>query len=226
MPEHPGMDQYTRPHRDRVALLTIDMQNDFTLPDAPATIPGTQTVVPKITDLIEAFRTTNRSIIHVVRLYQSDGSNVDLCRRQAIETGTTIVTPDTTGANLIPDLTPNDTDSLDASTLLDGDFQALAPAEWVMYKPRWSAFYNTRLDSFLDEHGVDTLVVCGCNFPNCPRTTIYDASARDYRVIIVPDATSQTYDRGLTELEDIGVHAKSTRATIEWLTNPTGTTTT
>jgi nicotinamidase-related amidase len=34
------MDDYTRPNPDRAALLTIDVQNDFTRPDAPATIDG------------------------------------------------------------------------------------------------------------------------------------------------------------------------------------------
>jgi len=69
----------------------------------------------------------------------------------------------------------------------------------------------------LRQRDVDTVVVCGCNFPNCPRTTVYDASQRDFRLVFVPDATSRTYDRGLEELRDIGVAVRSTNETRDWL---------
>lgn len=42
------MNEFTRPHRDRAALLTIDVQNDFTVPGAPAEIEGTVVAVPKM----------------------------------------------------------------------------------------------------------------------------------------------------------------------------------
>jgi len=48
--------------------------------------------------------------------------------------------------------------------------------EWIMYKPRWGAYYNTILEKYLHNIGVNTVVVGGCNFPNCPRATIYEAS--------------------------------------------------
>src|SRR3989442_358297 len=31
--------------------------------------------------------------------------------------------------------------------------------------------------------GISTLVCCGCNFPNCPRTSLYEASERDFRLV-------------------------------------------
>ena len=52
---------------------------------------------------------------------------------------------------------------------------------------------------------VDTLAFCGANFPNCPRTSIYEASERDFRIVLAPDAVSGVYDRGRAELEGIGV---------------------
>jgi len=60
--------------------------------------------------------------------------------------------------------------------------------------------------------------VCGCNFPNCPRTTVYEASERDFRVVFVPDATSGVYERGVRELENIGVAVKETDEAVEWIT--------
>jgi nicotinamidase-related amidase len=65
--------------------------------------------------------------------------------------------------------------------------------------------------------GVNTVVVCVCNFPNCPRTTIYEASKRDFRIILAKDATSLTYDTGLQELQNIGVSLMNTDECVVWL---------
>jgi nicotinamidase-related amidase len=89
--------------------------------------------------------------------------------------------------------------------------------EWIMYKPRWGAFYNTLLEKHLRDLGVNTVVVCGCNFPNCPRTTIYEASERDFRAVLVKDSTSALYDTGLHELKSIGVSLMSTDECMTWL---------
>lgn len=212
------MDEYTRPDPEQAALLTIDAQNDFTLPDASARIPGTADAVPQMERLVEAFRSEARPVIHVVRLYREDGSNVDQCRRQAIEDGAEIVHPGTEGAELVAELKPSGGVSLDATRLLEGTFQEIGSNEWILYKPRWGAFYSTHLDDFLSERSVNTVIVCGCNFPNCPRTTVYEASERDYRIVFVPDATSKTYNRGLDELENIGVALMDTEELIEWIT--------
>ena len=48
-------------------------------------------------------------------------------------------------------------------------------------------------------------VFLGCNYPNCPRTSIYEASERDFRIILVTDAISQLYPKGEEEMENIGV---------------------
>lgn len=212
------MDEYGKPNPDAAALLTVDVQNDFTLPGASAEIEGTIEAVPQMRRLVESFRGVQAPIIHVVRLYRADGSNVDRCRRSEIEAGASIVRPGTDGAELVEELKPSADVRLDADRLLAGERQAIAPGEWVLYKPRWSAFFRTGLDDFLSDRSVDTVVVCGCNFPNCPRTTVYGASARDYRIVFVPDATSGTYERGLGELEDVGVAVKTAAETVEWVT--------
>jgi nicotinamidase-related amidase len=92
--------------------------------------------------------------------------------------------------------------------------------EWIIYKPRWGAFYKTTLEGHLHELGVNTVVVCGCNFPNCPRTTIYEASERDFKIVMAKDATSLVYDIGLQELQNIGVSVMNTDECIAWLEEP------
>jgi nicotinamidase-related amidase len=204
------MDDYTKPHWSRSALLTIDVQRDFTIPRTPALIPGTWEIVPAIQRLAMAYRPANLPIIHVIRLYLADGSNVDLCRRAKIEGGGKIVEPGTEGSQIVPELLPSPSVLLDEGYLLAGEIQSIGDQEWVMYKPRWGAFYGTRLDEHLRQLGVNTLVFSGSNFPNCPRTSIYEASERDFRVVLVKDAVSGIYDQGLQELRGIGVSIVTT----------------
>jgi nicotinamidase-related amidase len=196
---------YTEPVWERSALVTIDMQRDFVLDGAPAQVLGTLEVVPAVADLVESYRAAGLPVIHVVRAYPADGNDVDLCRRQLIEDGARIVLPGSPGAGLVDELVPEGAAEIDWDQLLDAGIYAIAPSEWVLYKPRWGAFYRTPLERHLRELGVDTVVFAGCNFPNCPRTSIYEASERDLRVAFVPDACSQVYERGLAELEAIGV---------------------
>jgi hypothetical protein len=68
---------YTRPDFRSMALITIDMQQDF-LAGQPFEIPGTSEILPELQKLTVAFRRAKLHIVHMVRLYKSDGSNVDL----------------------------------------------------------------------------------------------------------------------------------------------------
>src|ERR1700730_6638830 len=90
---------YTQPDFGSMALITIDMQQDF-LAGQPFEIPGTSEILPRMQRLVAAFRRVQLPIVHMVRLYKSDGSNVDLCRRRAVEQGAAIVCPGTLGAEL------------------------------------------------------------------------------------------------------------------------------
>jgi nicotinamidase-related amidase len=198
-------------------LLTIDVQRDCTIPGAPIEIPGTIDILPKIQSLVRTFRSSQKPIIHVVRLYLPDGSNADACRRKAIELGKRVLAPESDGAELMEELKPTLGVRLDAANLLKGELQSIGPKEWIMYKPRWGAFFKTPLEKHLHDLDINTIVLCGCNFPNCPRTTIYEASERDFRIVFVADAVSQTYKRGLQELKNIGVNLIKTKEVLTTL---------
>ena len=195
---------YTTPRYAESALITIDMQRDF-LDGQPFAIAGTSAVVPTIRRLVQFFRTKARPIVHVVRLYRADGSNVDISRRDVVERGANLVRPGSLGAELVDALLPDPHVRVDGETLLAGDLQAVGPDEWIMYKPRWGAFFATRLEEHVRRLGISTLVFAGCNFPNCPRTSIYEASERDFRVVAIEDAISGIYEKGRSELAGIGV---------------------
>jgi nicotinamidase-related amidase len=196
---------YTAPELGSAALITVDVQRD-TLDGGTLEIPGTSAALPAMRRVIESFRSRGLPIIHLVRLYRRDGANVDLCRRTAVQGGAPWLIPGSEGAELAEDVLPDPGVRLDPDRLLAGEPQTIATCESVLYKPRWGAFYGTRLESQLRELGVTTLVVVGCNFPNCPRTTIYEASERDFRIVLVRDAVSGLYERGERELQAIGVH--------------------
>jgi len=68
------MDEYTDPHPSRAALVTIDVQRDFTPSEAPATIEGTAVAVARMAQLVAAFRRHERPIVQVVCFYRADGS--------------------------------------------------------------------------------------------------------------------------------------------------------
>jgi nicotinamidase-related amidase len=210
---------YLAPEFRSAALVSIDTQVD-TLDGGALEIPGTSDAVPQIAALAAAFRDAGRPIVHVVRLYRSDGSNVDLCRRAAVEAGTEILAPGSSGSQLAPGIVPTEGFALDADKILDGQLQEVGPEEVVMYKPRWGAFFETPLEDWLRRCGVTTIVFCGCNFPNCPRTSIYEASERDFRVVLAEDAISGLYGQGRQELESIGVALMSTTQVIEFVARP------
>jgi nicotinamidase-related amidase len=211
------VNDYINPDSKHSALLVIDVQHDFTLFGAAAEIPGTLQAVQYIQRLIRKYREQEAPIIHIIRLYNADGSNADLCRRKSIERGKQLVTPETDGAELMDELKPSTDIKLNSTQLLSGILQQIGSMEWIIYKPRWGAFYKTALEKHLHNLGVNTVVVCGCNFPNCPRTTIYEASERDFKIVMAKDATSLVYDLGLQELQNIGVSVMDTDECIAWL---------
>jgi nicotinamidase-related amidase len=203
------MDRYTEPDFSASALITIDTQCD-TLDGQALEIPGTSAILPNMRRLLAAFRGQHRPIVHLVRLYKRDGSNVDLCRRAAVEAGQTMLAPNTPGCQIAPGLLPGDQLSLDCERLLAGGTQTVTDQEVIIYKPRWGALYQTLLEDHLRRSGVTTTIFTGCNFPNCPRASVVEASERDLRVVVVRDAVSGFDERSEIEMERIGVAILST----------------
>jgi nicotinamidase-related amidase len=203
------MDNYIKPDFKNSALINIDVQRDM-LDGQPMEIPGTSDALPHIKRLLDTYRTCKLPIIHIVRIYKTDGSNVDLCRRALFEKDVPVLAKDSSGAELARELFDDDVVQLDSKLLLSGEIQKITEGEVIIYKPRWGAFYKTPLQEYLQELKVNTLVFSGCNYPNCPRTSIYEASERDYRIVLAEDALSGCYARGIKEMESIGVFVDTT----------------
>jgi nicotinamidase-related amidase len=211
------MDREIAANARKSVLITIDTQNDFSLPGAPSVIKGTFEIIPNMRKLLESYRVEQLPVVHMIRLYFSDGSNVDRPRRSLLRSGAKIVLPETAGAELVKELKPNGEVHLESELLLRGEAQRIGPAEWIMFKPRWGAFFGTSLETHLRKLDVDTVVVTGCNYPNCPRSTLYEASERDFRLALVTDALSGLYDKGMQEMKGIGVNLMTTEQAAEWV---------
>ena len=211
------MPDYTTPDRGHVGLLTLNAQSDFTQPSSPLRSCGVKQALPAISRLVQGFRAQARPVFHAVRLYRPDGTNVDNFRRSAVEEGLRILMPGSSGAELIEGVRPQTNVRLDPASLLQGEMQEIAASEWAFYKPRWGAFHGTGLEQWLKDREISTLVICGCNFSTTGRATIYEAGARDFRVILASDAISGGSEDALCELGRIGIYLMTADNCLAWL---------
>jgi ureidoacrylate peracid hydrolase len=65
------------------------------------------------------------------------------------------------------------------------------PEDVVLYKRRFSGFYETALDDILRRHGIRNLVFTGCTTSVCVDSTIRDAMFRDYRCVLLADCAGE-----------------------------------
>lgn len=72
---------------------------------------------------------------------------------------------------------------------------APVPGDVLLPKKHPSAFFGTPLTSHLIDLGVDTLVVTGCTTSGCVRSSVTDAFALNFKVIVPQDCV---YDRAPT----------------------------
>jgi nicotinamidase-related amidase len=173
----------------RAALLIIDMQNDFVLDFAPMKVAQAKAVIPKILLVLAAFRSRNLPVFHILRIHRADGSDVEIIRQELFRIQPFAV-EGTHGAAIIDEIVP-------------------APGEYIIPKTRMSAFIATELDLMLRNLKVTELVVTGIQTPNCIRTTVFDAIAYNYPVIVVEDAigakTEEIHRANLNDMATIGV---------------------
>lgn len=172
----------------RTALLMIDMQRAYLEAESPACIPGAKETVPACAELIRNCRQRGIAVVFVARCYRDDGSDVEHSRVENwIKAGRPV--------------------SVSAQGVLSGDFPEefeLSGKDYIVVKPRFSAFFGTELDALLRRLGVDTLIMAGTTTPNCIRTSCYDAIAMEYNVAVAADCTSSaTEEIQRVNLEDM-----------------------
>lgn len=152
--------------REKSALLVIDMQRFFLKQASPTFTCGGLAILPTLKRLIAAFREADRPVVYARHVHH-----------------------------------PN---RLDAGIMgwwwdgmcLEGSpeselHEQLAPLphEKVVLKHRYSAFYNTDLETVLRCLRVEDLVISGIMTNMCCESTARDAYYRDYRVFFLADGT-------------------------------------
>ncbi|QIZ76895.1 cysteine hydrolase family protein [Ferrimonas lipolytica] len=166
------------------ALMIIDMQNDFVDRQGKARVTQAEHTVTAIRQLLQYWRDQHWPIIHVVRSHSADGSDSERFRRHA-----PVCVEGSWGAQPFPLLEPIDN-------------------EKVIIKRRFSAFFETDLNQWLNEDKIDHIVVTGTQLPNCIRGTVADALYRDLRVTVVTDACSANSsviaEANLFDMESMG----------------------
>ena len=172
----------------RAALIIIDMQKGFICPESAQCIKYAASTVPAIASAAEAARKAGIPVIFIKRQYRANGSDVEMTRYRAWADGGRSLTPGSSGPiseEFMPELSPR-----------EGDY--------VIVKPRWSAFFGTELDLVLRRLDVRTVILAGTTTPNCIRTTCYDANSLEYNVVVLTDGTSsQTEEIQRVNLQDM-----------------------
>lgn len=155
-----------KPDFRRACLLVVDMQNYFLDRQSPTFTPGGLAILPNLTRLIGAFRKKSVPVIYTAHVHKSkdlDGGILGWWWEGMIIEGTK-------EAEIHPDVAPR-------------------PEEKVVFKHRYSAFYNTDLEIVFRCLGIRDLIVTGVMTNLCCESTARDAYFRDYRVFFLMDAT-------------------------------------
>ena len=198
---------------ERAALLVIDLERGFIDESSPLCIRGAAATLPACGQAIAYAREAGVPVFFIHRAYRANGSDVEACRYPGWQAGGKPLAPGSTGPGSVetpPEVTPQ-----------EGDY--------VVLKPRFSAFFGTSLDRQLKDRGVDTVVLIGTTTPNCIRSTCYDALSLNYNVVVIEDATSsrseQVQKSNIEDMRFIGAtildsetFAKNGLASVEDLT--------
>jgi nicotinamidase-related amidase len=147
------------------ALLVIDMQRFFLDPASPTFACGGVAAIPTVKRLIDAFRRAGRPVIFSRHVHHPDHVDSGIMgwwwEGMCLEGS-----PD---SEINPELKP-------------------MPGEKVVFKHRYSAFYDTDLETVLRCLKVEDLIVSGVMTNLCCESTARDAYYRDYRVFFPADA--------------------------------------
>lgn len=172
------------------ALLVVDMQNAYASPGgyldlAGFDIEGAAGVIEKIAVLVETARASGVTVV-----FFRNGWDPEY-----VEAGGP-GSPNWWKSNALK--TMRDNPDLQGKLLAKGSWDyALVdrlqpqPGDIVIEKPRYSAFYNTALDSMLRARGIRNLAFCGIATNVCVESTLRDGYHREYFGVLLEDATHQ-----------------------------------
>ncbi|MHB1356338.1 MAG: isochorismatase family protein [Anaerolineae bacterium] len=153
-------------NREKSALLVVDMQRFFLDPASPTFTCGGLAIILNLVRVIRAFRQAGRPVIYTRHVHHPDRLDAGIMgwwwEGMCLEGS-----PE---SEIQPEIAPLRCDK-------------------VVLKHRYSAFYNTDLETVLRCLGVEDLVMTGIMTNMCCESTTRDAYYRDYRVFFLADGT-------------------------------------
>ena len=175
-------------HLESAALIIVDMQNDFIHDQGfvrkssrEIGVPSTaldllNKPIPKIKRLAEGFRKNGLNVIYIYTAWEKDYSDVALPLKKLGPKAQAMgaLVKGSWGAQIIEDLTPHETDH-------------------QVMKKAYGAFFQTPLDRMLRNMGIKTLIMTGVATNFCVETTLREAVAYGYDVILASDGAA-TFD--------------------------------
>jgi biuret amidohydrolase len=163
------------------ALLVVDMQHDFLDKDAGCYAPGSEEIVPRVWQLVDAAREAGLPVIFTQEAHRPGGVDAGREADPGAGAGYPGGGPDspvpahcvegTRGIAIVEELAP-------------------IPGDLLISKRRYSCFLGTDLDLLLRNLGVETLLVTGVDSNVCVLWTVGEAFQRDYHVRVVEDCVA------------------------------------
>ena len=183
----------------KTAVIVVDMQNDFgskggMFDRAGIDISGIQKAVGPTAKVLATARQAGIRIIYLKMGYKPDLSDlgapdsVNRVRHLQAHVGDKVTAPDGKESRILI----RDTWNTDIVSELKPE-----PGDDVIYKTRFSGFYETDLDARLKKLGVKYLIVTGCTTSICVDSTVRDAMYRDYLCVLLSDCMSEPIGHGL-----------------------------
>jgi len=148
------------------ALLVVDMQRFFLDEASPTFTCGGLPILPNIRRLMDAFRQANRTVIFTQHVHHPDHLDSGIMGWW--------------WEGMCLEGSPESEIHADIAPL---------PGEKVISKHRYSAFYNTDLETVLRVQKIEDVVIAGVMTNMCCESTARDAYYRDYRVFLPADGS-------------------------------------
>ena len=183
----------------RTGVIIVDMQNDFgakggMFDRAGIDISLIQSAIGPTARVLAAARNAGLKIVYVKMGFRHDLSDLgpsdspNWTRHMLFGVGETMRAPDSSesrilirdiwNTDIVPELAPQANDV-------------------VIYKHRFSGFYQTDLDAILKQLGIKYLIITGCAMSICVESTVRDAMFRDYACVLLADCMGEPIGHGL-----------------------------
>ena len=186
-------------HAAHTAVIVVDMQNDFGSPEgmfgrAGIDLTSIRATIEPTRQVLASARRAGMKVVYLKMAFRSDLSDAgapdspNWLKHLPMKAGESVIAPDGGPSRVLIRDTWN--------TEIVGELSP-EPGDVVVYKHRFSGFFETDLDAILKDWGILNLVFTGCTTSVCVESTIKDAMFRDYHCLLLEDCTAEAIGAGL-----------------------------